>query len=232
MDGIVSLNVGGCLYATTLLTVTRYPDSMLGAMFSGELDPSRRDANGAFVIDGDGPVFRHILNFLRRGRLILPKDFQEWDLLESEADFYQLEALSEAVKAEKYRRFIPEDAIEENFEFIEISVCENLSYKYIGSEKYLKSSRDLTELLLERDILVSNISEHNRSDGRMQNTTYTIQARPDSGSDFQAEFERRKGSIFREITTRHRFKMKRRSYTTSPSGAKEFKWTFSKFKHL
>ena len=65
MEDLVTLNVGGCLYTTTVTTLTTYPDSMLGSMFSGRC-PSHRDQNGNYVIDGDGPIFRHVLNFLRR----------------------------------------------------------------------------------------------------------------------------------------------------------------------
>ncbi|CAI9723778.1 POZ domain-containing KCTD6 [Octopus vulgaris] len=41
----------------------------------------------------DGFMFRYILNFLRSKKLSLPMDFKEYDLLLTEADFYQIKPL-------------------------------------------------------------------------------------------------------------------------------------------
>lgn len=57
MGELVTLNVGGCVYSTSLSTLLRYPDSMLGAMIGGDL-PAARDAHGNYFIDRDGPLFR------------------------------------------------------------------------------------------------------------------------------------------------------------------------------
>jgi len=57
MGELVSLNVGGCVYSTSLSTLQRYSDSMLGAMFGGDL-PTVRDTHGNYFIDRDGPLFR------------------------------------------------------------------------------------------------------------------------------------------------------------------------------
>jgi len=92
MNELIRLNVGGEHYTTTRATLTRYPQSMLGAMFSGTLATSV-DEHGCFFIDRDGSMFRHVLNFLRSGCLSLPNDFRQLDLLATEADFYQTEEL-------------------------------------------------------------------------------------------------------------------------------------------
>jgi len=92
MNELIRLNVGGERYTTTRATLTRYPSSMLGAMFSGTL-PTSIDEHGCFFIDRDGPMFRHVLNFLRSGQLSLPADFDQLGLLATEADFYQVEDL-------------------------------------------------------------------------------------------------------------------------------------------
>jgi len=92
MNELIRLNVGGERYTTTRATLTRYPHSMLGAMFSGTLSTSI-DEHGCFFIDRDGSMFRHVLNFLRSGRLSLPADFNQLDLLAIEADFFQVEEL-------------------------------------------------------------------------------------------------------------------------------------------
>ena len=38
----------------------------------------------------DGAMFRHILNFMRTGRPMLPEAFDQWDLLLEEARYYEL----------------------------------------------------------------------------------------------------------------------------------------------
>ncbi|XP_017374180.2 BTB/POZ domain-containing protein KCTD21 isoform X1 [Cebus imitator] len=97
MSDPITLNVGGKLYTTSLATLTSFPDSMLGAMFSGKM-PTKRDSQGNCFIDRDGKVFRYILNFLRTSHLDLPEDFQEMGLLRREADFYQVQPLIEALQ--------------------------------------------------------------------------------------------------------------------------------------
>ena len=63
-EKVITLNVGGTRYTTTLSTLTKYPDSMLGAMFSGRHDlPQQED--GSYFIDRDGEVFKYILMYLR-----------------------------------------------------------------------------------------------------------------------------------------------------------------------
>lgn len=100
-DEVITLNVGGAIYTTTRCTLGKYPDSMIGAMFSGQYVPTAFDAQGNYFIDRDGFMFRHILNFLRSGRLCLPQGFKDFDLLEAEADFYQIPPLISAIQTLK-----------------------------------------------------------------------------------------------------------------------------------
>eukprot|EP00057_Strongylocentrotus_purpuratus_P005223 XP_003730472.1 PREDICTED: BTB/POZ domain-containing protein KCTD6-like [Strongylocentrotus purpuratus] len=102
MTDVVSLNVGGTIYTTSRATLTRFPDSMLGSMFSDRL-PSIKDDKGNYLIDGDGSLFRYVLNFLRRKILVLPEDFKEFDMLAQEADYYQIKELIDAVARAKER---------------------------------------------------------------------------------------------------------------------------------
>ncbi len=98
MDEVIGLNVGGKIYTTSRSTLTKYPESMLARMFNGSLQPSATDAQGNYVIDRDGKLFRYILAFLRSSKLVLPKKFPELDMLKEEAEFYQIPELIEAVK--------------------------------------------------------------------------------------------------------------------------------------
>ncbi|XP_038236995.1 BTB/POZ domain-containing protein KCTD4 [Dermochelys coriacea] len=95
---LITLNVGGYLYITQKQTLTKYPDSFLEGVVNGKiLCPF--DADGHYFIDRDGLLFRHILNFLRNGELLLPEGFRENQLLAQEADFFQLKMLADAVKS-------------------------------------------------------------------------------------------------------------------------------------
>ncbi|XP_071495102.1 uncharacterized protein [Diadema antillarum] len=96
--GIVGLNVGGRLYQTTGETLAGLPNSMLSDIGKGKVAPLR-DKSGNYWIDRDGEIFRHILNFLRNGRLVLPDTFRELRMLASEADFYGMSLLREHVES-------------------------------------------------------------------------------------------------------------------------------------
>ncbi|KAL6080628.1 putative BTB/POZ domain-containing protein kctd15-like [Balamuthia mandrillaris] len=86
----VKLDVGGKYYSTAISNLTKFPDSMLGAMFSGRHEIIKND-EGRVFIDRDGKLFRYILDFLRNN---------EWDLphhkphllrkIRKEIDFYGL----------------------------------------------------------------------------------------------------------------------------------------------
>lgn len=92
-EGKIKLDVGGHRFTTSLTTLRRFPDTMLGAMFSGR-HTFHLDEEGFYFIDRDGTHFRHILNFLRS-----PETF-ECDLtgtalkeLKKECDYYALNEL-------------------------------------------------------------------------------------------------------------------------------------------
>lgn len=88
----VKLNVGGHHFTTTVQTLTKDPNSMLAAMFSGrfEMKPSK---DGTFFIDRDGTYFRFVLNFLRDGKLSLPEGATFLAEIAAEAEFYQIQGI-------------------------------------------------------------------------------------------------------------------------------------------
>ena len=94
---VVNLNVGGQIYTTSLATLTKYSESMLGAMFSGRF-AAQKDPNGNYFIDRDGAMFRYILDFLRNGELRVLENSHEFGLLLKEAEFFQIPTLTDAVK--------------------------------------------------------------------------------------------------------------------------------------
>ena len=94
---IVKLNVGGHYFTTSLQTLTKDPNSMLAAMFSGKFEMEPR-GDGAFFIDRDETHFRFILNYLRTGKLTSPEGEAALKELQEEAEFYQIEGLIEKLK--------------------------------------------------------------------------------------------------------------------------------------
>eukprot|EP00603_Paraphysomonas_imperforata_P006469 CAMPEP_0114448236 /NCGR_PEP_ID=MMETSP0103-20121206/20215_1 /TAXON_ID=37642 ORGANISM="Paraphysomonas imperforata, Strain PA2" /NCGR_SAMPLE_ID=MMETSP0103 /ASSEMBLY_ACC=CAM_ASM_000201 /LENGTH=193 /DNA_ID=CAMNT_0001620233 /DNA_START=191 /DNA_END=769 /DNA_ORIENTATION=- len=58
----IKIDVGGNCYTTSCTTLCRFPESMIGVMFSGR-HPLTLDDEGYCFIDRDGAHFRHILNF-------------------------------------------------------------------------------------------------------------------------------------------------------------------------
>jgi hypothetical protein len=90
----IKLDIGGQYFTTTLTTLTRFPDTMIGAMFSGRHELKKNEA-GAYFIDRDWTHFRHILNFLRspeRFQLYFQLNLENHFVkeLEIEAEFYGL----------------------------------------------------------------------------------------------------------------------------------------------
>ena len=93
----VTLNVGGNLFTTTTSTLTRYPETMLGAMFSGR-HALIQDKSGAYFIDRDGRHFHEILNYLRGSTASMPESMTQLtpralEELKVEADFYGMKDL-------------------------------------------------------------------------------------------------------------------------------------------
>jgi len=89
----VHIDVGGKIYTSSLDTLTKFPESRLSKMFSGGIPIVLDTLKQHYFIDRDGGMFRHILNFMRTGRPILPENFQHVDLLLEEAKFFELPEL-------------------------------------------------------------------------------------------------------------------------------------------
>ncbi|KAL6080657.1 BTB/POZ domain-containing protein [Balamuthia mandrillaris] len=88
----VKLNVGGKVFVTSLTTLTKQR-SMLSAMFSDKFN-IQPDENGEYFIDRNPKHFDVILDYLRKGTIIITglsqRDLQE---IRDEVDFYQLHGL-------------------------------------------------------------------------------------------------------------------------------------------
>ncbi len=103
---VVRLNVGGTWFTTARATMEKYPDSLfpqiMGESAKG-ISLKKQQPVGFYFIDRDGSLFGYILNFLRSGELVLPRDFKDYDMLLSEAKFYRLPAMESSIRQQQSR---------------------------------------------------------------------------------------------------------------------------------
>eukprot|EP01125_Pyxidicula_operculata_P018696 TRINITY_DN6665_c0_g1_i2.p1 TRINITY_DN6665_c0_g1~~TRINITY_DN6665_c0_g1_i2.p1 ORF type:complete len:362 (+),score=67.40 TRINITY_DN6665_c0_g1_i2:21-1106(+) len=87
----IKLNIGGQIFETYASTLTKYPNTLLGAMFhQRNIDMLAWDKDGHFFFDRDPRVFEVILNFYRTGKLIKPQ-WVPMDLLREELRFFSMD---------------------------------------------------------------------------------------------------------------------------------------------
>lgn len=60
-------------------------------MFNGKIPIVLDSLKQHYFIDRDGKMFRHILNFMRTNKLLIPADFPYVDLLLEEAQYFEIE---------------------------------------------------------------------------------------------------------------------------------------------
>ncbi|RUS16366.1 BTB/POZ protein [Endogone sp. FLAS-F59071] len=90
----IRLNVGGHRYETTLGTLRKFPETLLGKLFSEDnKEPPHEDAKGEYFFDRDGEPFGIILNFYRNdGKLFLPHAWDRFspETLAAELDYFKI----------------------------------------------------------------------------------------------------------------------------------------------
>jgi hypothetical protein len=89
---IVKLDVGGTRFKTLLSTLQRFPDTMIGAMFSGR-HKLTTDSDENVFIDANGAHFQHILDFLRRPEVPIKLSGGLRTVLEAEATYFGINEL-------------------------------------------------------------------------------------------------------------------------------------------
>ncbi|CAL9706841.1 unnamed protein product [Knipowitschia caucasica] len=100
---VVELNVGGQVYYTRQATLTSFPNSLLGKLFSkkGSTNDLSKDFRGRHFIDRDGFLFRYVLDYLRDKQVVLPDHFPERGRLKREAEYFQLPELVKLLSADE-----------------------------------------------------------------------------------------------------------------------------------
>ncbi|KAK2166597.1 hypothetical protein LSH36_37g02000 [Paralvinella palmiformis] len=102
----VHIDVGGSIYTSSLETLTKFPESKLARLFNGSIPIILDSLKQHYFIDRDGKMFRHVLNFLRTSRLVLPQGFNEFDLLYDEARYYDIPQMVKAVEQSRTVKYI------------------------------------------------------------------------------------------------------------------------------
>lgn len=62
-------------------------------MFNGSIPIVLDTLKQHYFIDRDGKLFRYVLNFMRTGRLSLPLSFDDFDGLQEEAKYYEIDLM-------------------------------------------------------------------------------------------------------------------------------------------
>lgn len=86
----VHIDVGGTIYTSSLETLTKYSESRLAKLFNGSIPIVLDSLKQHYFIDRDGGMFRHILNFMRNSKLLIPENFADLDLLLEEARYFDI----------------------------------------------------------------------------------------------------------------------------------------------
>lgn len=107
-----------------ILCLHRYSDSRLAKLFNGSIPIVLDSLKQHYFIDRDGKMFRHILNFVRNNKLLLPADFTDIDLLLEEARFFEIQGKFNAL-------FLIWSHISSTFERLFITGSTVLHVKYI-----------------------------------------------------------------------------------------------------
>ncbi|XP_015586300.1 BTB/POZ domain-containing protein kctd15 isoform X2 [Cephus cinctus] len=100
----VHIDVGGTIYTSSLETLTKYPESRLAKLFNGSIPIVLDSLKQHYFIDRDGGMFRHILNFMRNSRLLIPDNFTDLDLLLEEARYFDIAAMCRQLEQMKKER--------------------------------------------------------------------------------------------------------------------------------
>lgn len=159
---LVHLSVGGVTFSCQRKTFREYRDeSVLCRMILDDAGPKAED--GSVVIDRDGNTFRHVLNFLRSGKLLLPEGFDEWDLLLDDAGAYGLKALEDAItnhttyRQLRFRKSLP-PAVFLRWSDTEVHLLPPLPFMSVHPEtgKLMYQSREIGSLHEAVTVLLSS----------------------------------------------------------------------------
>jgi hypothetical protein len=128
---IITLDIGGRKFKTTLDTL-RSGSGLFHRQLSGRFPWSRQE-DGSYFMDADPDLFAHLLRFMRRPEvfpLFYTKangfDYDLYNRLEIEAEYFQMDELREWIKEKKYLK-----AIETHTQSAQVGTLNQLAPKSI-----------------------------------------------------------------------------------------------------
>lgn len=147
-DCQIKLDIGGTYFSTSVTTLTKDPDSMLGTMFSGRF-PIKKNEEGRVFIDRDASLFSIVLEYLRDGEFDIPEDSKIVSKLLREVKYYGLTGMEELLSKEisvgentsnTNTSLIPESSQQRKI-IAELEYQMNASGLVIGSTYFVISSK-------------------------------------------------------------------------------------------
>ncbi|EGC37170.1 hypothetical protein DICPUDRAFT_150244 [Dictyostelium purpureum] len=172
----VKLNVGGSVIYTTLTTLRKEKDSMLGLMFKKDSTwKHAKDENGCILIDADPRYFLVILNFLRHGEIIIEPNLNYYGVL-SLARYFGLNSLTDLIDNEDDNKNSWTSLMEENFLTSEIDHNKWAVTREAGSSNF--SLEEGRFKFINRVYLVSK-DQFNPEDGEIRITGIWTKETPD-----------------------------------------------------
>ncbi|XP_014244003.1 BTB/POZ domain-containing protein KCTD1 isoform X2 [Cimex lectularius] len=138
----VHIDVGGTIYTSSLETLTKYPESRLAKLFNGSIPIVLDSLKQHYFIDRDGGMFRHILNFMRNSRLLIPDTFTDLDLLLEEAKYFEIQPMIRQLEQMKKERCkskgikngpSPDKQVQESYECVAVHVSPDLGERIMLS---------------------------------------------------------------------------------------------------
>ncbi|WAR12289.1 KCD15-like protein [Mya arenaria] len=90
-------------------------------MFNGNIPIVLDTLKQHYFIDRDGKMFRHILNYMRTGKVVLPEKFSEFDQLYEEARFFDIPGLLTELEIRRRGRCIKKENIDRDNKMVEQS---------------------------------------------------------------------------------------------------------------
>lgn len=137
---VITLNVGGQLFTTSLQTLTSDPRSYFFKRFSGDFCQSTLP-DGSHFIDRNPQHFSKVLDYLRNGFCAVPALKEDKLELLTEADFYGLEDLTTYLGGESLLLY--SNIIKRSQKFAQDSelreIIKSLQYFAYGEDGHLPS---------------------------------------------------------------------------------------------
>ncbi|XP_064213557.1 BTB/POZ domain-containing protein Tiwaz [Tribolium castaneum] len=173
----VHIDVGGTIYTSSLETLTKYPESRLAKLFNGSIPIVLDSLKQHYFIDRDGGMFRHILNFMRNSRLLIPDNFTDLDLLLEEARYFDIGPMIRQLEQLKKERIknngalsVPHNSLKSGGGFGRPHGASSENSRQLGQELYecvaLHVSPDLGERIMlsgDRSLLDEVFPETNQA---------------------------------------------------------------------